>query len=92
MQDISKILCVIDLDAEEQYALQRGAWLAKHLDAELESRDLLGLERQKGISWNQHYRIETAALEASGNARKELQPWIDRILKPKGRREIVERF
>ncbi len=36
MQDISKILCVIDLDAEEQYALQRGAWLAKHLDAELE--------------------------------------------------------
>jgi universal stress protein E len=36
MQDISKILCVIDLDAEEQYALQRGAWLAKHMDAELE--------------------------------------------------------
>jgi universal stress protein E len=36
MQDISKILCVIDLDAEEQYALQRGAWLAKQLDAELE--------------------------------------------------------
>lgn len=36
MRDISKILCVIDLDAEEQYALKRGAWLAKHLDAELE--------------------------------------------------------
>ncbi len=36
MQDISKILCVIDLDAEEQYALQRGAWLAKHINAELE--------------------------------------------------------
>lgn len=36
MQDISKIMCVIDLDAEEQYALQRAAWLAKHLDAELE--------------------------------------------------------
>jgi universal stress protein E len=36
MQDISKILCVIDLDAEEQHALQRGAWLAKQLDAELE--------------------------------------------------------
>lgn len=36
MRDISKILCVIDLDAEEQYALKRSAWLAKNLDAELE--------------------------------------------------------
>jgi universal stress protein E len=36
MQDISKILCVIDLDADEQYALKRGAWLAKHMDADLE--------------------------------------------------------
>ncbi len=36
MQDISKIMCVIDLDAEAQPALQRGAWLAKSLDAELE--------------------------------------------------------
>ncbi len=36
MQDISKILCVIDLDADEQYGLKRGAWLAKHMDAELE--------------------------------------------------------
>ena len=36
MQDISKIMCVIDIDAEEQHALQRGAWLAKHLDAGLE--------------------------------------------------------
>ena len=36
MQKISKIMCVIDLDAEAQYALQRGAWLAKNLGAELE--------------------------------------------------------
>jgi universal stress protein E len=36
MQDITKIMCVIDLDAEAQYALQRGAWLAGHLGAELE--------------------------------------------------------
>jgi universal stress protein E len=36
MQDISKIMCVIDLDAEEQHALQRGAWLAKLLGADLE--------------------------------------------------------
>ncbi len=36
MQDISKIMCVIDLDADAQPALQRGAWLAKCLDAELE--------------------------------------------------------
>ncbi len=36
MQDISKIMCVIDLDAEAQHALQRGAWLAGLLGAELE--------------------------------------------------------
>jgi len=36
MQKISKILCVIDLDVVEQPAMKRGAWLAKHLDAELE--------------------------------------------------------
>ncbi len=36
MQDISKIMCVIDLDADAQPALQRGAWLAGHLGAELE--------------------------------------------------------
>lgn len=36
MQEISKILCVIDLEVEAQPAMQRGAWLAKHLDAELE--------------------------------------------------------
>lgn len=36
MREISKILCVIDIDADEQFALQRGAWLAKHIDAELE--------------------------------------------------------
>jgi len=36
MQEISKILCVIDLDVEAQPAMQRGAWLAKHLGAELE--------------------------------------------------------
>lgn len=36
MRDISKIMCVIDLDADTQYALQRGAWLANHLGAELE--------------------------------------------------------
>jgi universal stress protein E len=36
MQDISKIMCVIDLDSEAQPALQRSAWLAKKLGAELE--------------------------------------------------------
>jgi len=36
MQKISKILCVVDLDVVEQPAMKRGAWLAKHLDAELE--------------------------------------------------------
>jgi len=36
MQDFSKIMCVIDIDADTQHALQRGAWLAKHLGAELE--------------------------------------------------------
>lgn len=36
MRDISKILCVIDLNAETQHALQRGAWLASRMDAKLE--------------------------------------------------------
>jgi len=36
MQNISKIMCVIDLDVEAQPAMDRGAWLAKSLDAELE--------------------------------------------------------
>ena len=36
MQKISKIMCVIDLDTEAQHALQRGAWLARLLGAELE--------------------------------------------------------
>lgn len=36
MQDISKIMCVIDIDSDAQPALQRGAWLANRLDAELE--------------------------------------------------------
>lgn len=36
MQNISRIMCVIDLDADAQPALQRGAWLAKQLGAELE--------------------------------------------------------
>ena len=36
MQKISKIMCVIDLDVEAQPAMERGAWLAKKLDAELE--------------------------------------------------------
>ena len=31
MQDISKIMCVIDIDSEAQPALQRGALLAKQL-------------------------------------------------------------
>ena len=36
MQKFSKILCVLDPDAEEQPAMERGAWLAKKLGAELE--------------------------------------------------------
>ncbi len=36
MQKISRIMCVVDPDAEAQPALQRGAWLAGHLGAELE--------------------------------------------------------
>ena len=36
MHDISKIMCVIDIDAEAQHALQRSTWLAKHLGADLE--------------------------------------------------------
>lgn len=36
MRDISKILCVIDLSAETQHALQRGAWLAERMGAKLE--------------------------------------------------------
>jgi hypothetical protein len=33
MQDISKIMCVIDLDSEAQPALQRSAWLATSISA-----------------------------------------------------------
>ena len=36
MQKISRMMCVVDPDAEAQPALQRGAWLAGHLGAELE--------------------------------------------------------
>ncbi len=36
MRDISKIMCVIDPHADKQHALQRGAWLAKNTNAELE--------------------------------------------------------
>jgi len=36
MRKFSKILCVLDPDAEAQPALQRGAWLAGKLGAELE--------------------------------------------------------
>ena len=36
MQKISRIMCVVDLDADAQPALQRSAWLAKKLGAELE--------------------------------------------------------
>ena len=36
MRKISRIMCVVDPDAEIQPALQRGAWLAKRLGAELE--------------------------------------------------------
>ena len=36
MQKISRIMCVVDLDADAQSALQRSAWLAKKLGAELE--------------------------------------------------------
>ena len=36
MQKISRIMCVVDPDADAQPALQRGAWLANNLGAELE--------------------------------------------------------
>jgi len=36
MRKLSKIMCVVDPDTEAQPALRRGAWLAKHLGAELE--------------------------------------------------------
>lgn len=36
MRDISKILCVIDLNAETQHALKRAAWLAERMSAKLE--------------------------------------------------------
>ncbi len=36
MRKISRILCVVDPDADAQPALLRGAWLARHLGAELE--------------------------------------------------------
>jgi len=36
MRKFSKIMCVIDPNAEEQPGLQRGAWLAEHLGTELE--------------------------------------------------------
>ena len=36
MQDISKILCVVDPTTSVQPAMHRAAWLAQHVDAELE--------------------------------------------------------
>ena len=36
MKDFSKILCVIDPDSEAQPALDRAAWLAKHVGADVE--------------------------------------------------------
>ncbi len=36
MKKFSKIMCVVDPDVEAQPGLQRGAWLARHLGAELE--------------------------------------------------------
>ncbi|MDX1403141.1 MAG: universal stress protein [Woeseiaceae bacterium] len=36
MQDITTIMCVIDPESEQQHAMNRGAWLAKQLKANLE--------------------------------------------------------